>query len=159
MKIQRITRIQDPRAQKILELEREAFGSGAMHAYGLFPLIEAQLVYVFEDSQDILGWALVLNQIERIGAAWLFSYGVAKGHRGRGVGRQGFLLLKKELRGLGFEALGLTVEPKNQAALKIYTEGEALLQKKLVSEYYGAGEDRLFLEISLIGPGSKNPEF
>ncbi len=150
MKIQRITRIQDPRVQKILELEKEAFGSGAMHAYGLFPLVETQLVYVFEEQQEILGWALVLNQVGRVGAAWLFSYGVAKGHRGRGVGRQGFPLLKDELAGLGFETLGLTVGPENQAALKIYTEGETLLQKKLVSEYYGAGEDRLLLEISLI---------
>ena len=68
---------------------------------------------------------------------------VSSSCRGAGIGSALFAMLLKEIDKEGAEAF-LTVDPENAAAIALYTKW-GFTDKKYVSGYYRAEEDRLVL--------------
>ena len=105
------------------------------------------LLIVAEREGRLLGYALGgLGQDRSQG--WLLSLAVRPEARGFGLAERMMLQVEQGLTTLQVARVRLTVDPANPAQRLYLRLGYALLSEE--AGYFGAGEDRLLLEKSLI---------
>ena len=109
------------------------------HAWRVW--VEHALVFCADNDGDIAGAILAFPGIT--GIYCVHKVFVSSSCRGAGIGSALFAMLLKEIDKEGAEAF-LTVDPENAAAIALYTKW-GFTDKKYVSGYYRAEEDRLVL--------------
>jgi len=147
--IELVRKIETKLVERLVYLDKEAFGEGAMNAWHLVPLIRHGRVYVVKKDLEIIGSIQYLLDWNNPQKAYMFGVSIAKDSRGLGIGTE---LLTKSLQALFRENIAeveLTVDPDNARAVKIY---ESKLGFKITDSRkneYGEGEDRLIMILSL----------
>ncbi len=130
----------------ILDIEREAFGDGALNEYVVVPLMRYGKIYAAVDEEGTaVACAYFMADINNPDNAYLMSVAVLPDFRGQNVGTA---LLEYALDGLkeyGISKVTLTVDPSNFTALSVYREKLGFTVIDSVRDEYGEGEDRLVM--------------
>lgn len=130
----------------ILDIEREAFGDGALNEYVVVPMLRYGKVYAAVDEDSVIvACAYFMADMNNPENAYLMSVAVLPDFRGQNVGTA---LLEYALSGLteyGIAKVTLTVDPANFTALSVYREKLGFTVVDSAKDEYGEGEDRLVM--------------
>jgi len=133
---------------RLVELEREAFGSGGMNEWHLVPIIRHGRVFIIKNEKIVVGAVQYMLDWDNPQRAYMIGASVAKDARGKGIGTQ---LLTKSIKSL-FEdkviEVELTVAADNKAAVKVYREKLGFEATELRQNEYGQGQDRLVMVLT-----------
>ncbi|MHB1405782.1 MAG: GNAT family N-acetyltransferase [Desulfitobacteriaceae bacterium] len=135
--------------QRLVQLEIEAFGVGGLNEWHLIPLIRHGRVYAVRKNQEVVGLVQYMLDWDNPRKAYMMGVSIAKEVRGQGLGTE---LIKKSLQELANENIQeveLTVDPANVAAIRVYEEKLGFFAKKLRTDEYGKGENRIVMTLSL----------
>lgn len=134
---------------KIVEIEQEAFeGNGNVDLWILKALIRYGKVFVLEDGDELIS---IAEYMQVLGKDEVFLYGIStrKRYRNKGNARKIMEYSERYLKNMGYKEIGLTVDPSNEIALKLYKD----LGYKIV-EYqeneYGIGVHRYLMKKVII---------
>lgn len=134
--------------QKIIALEKRAFGAGGLNEWTLPMVIEYGKVLVLEIGNKVCGVAGMLRHWSDLHLGYLVTFSIAEDERGRGLGRDFLNKVIQRLREEGLLRIRLTVSPDNLAARSLY-ERAGFQAVSFLRDYYGIGEDRLLMELRL----------
>ena len=150
MKVELLENIDLTLLQRLVQLEKEAFGIGGLNEWSLLPFIRHGRVYIAKQQQEVVGLIEYMRDWSNPHKAYLVGVSIAKEMRGQGLGT---ILLHTTLRLLekeNIEEIELTVDPKNLGAIKVYEEKLGFIKKSFRVDEYGAGENRLVMSLLLI---------
>ena len=149
--IERVEKIEPEVIQRLIQLEKEAFGEGGMNAWHLVPLIRHGRVYVLKKDAEIIGFIQYMLDWDSPQKAYMVGVEISQEFRGLGLGTK---LIKKTLQTLSKEKIQgveLTVDPNNSGAVKVYENKLGFKVTDSRKNEYGEGEDRLVMTLSLAG--------
>jgi ribosomal protein S18 acetylase RimI-like enzyme len=135
---------------ELVRVDREAFPEEPYPYFTLRQLydVHGDRLLVLDDGERLHGYVLFPTTSDgRRG--WIMSLGVTRDQRGRGLGRRLMLEVLRRLRTEGVREVGLTVEPTNAAAIMLYRSIGFSSQEGVRADYFGPGEDRLVMTLSL----------
>ncbi|MBV7504051.1 GNAT family N-acetyltransferase [Bacillus sp. sid0103] len=139
----------NPEQLKIMmELERDAFpGLGAVDEQTLIPLTRYGKLIQYRQSDDPRPIAIceVMRDYNDIHKAYIFGFYVRSDQQGKGIGKFFLQEIYPILKEDGFRKVCLTVNIKNEAAVKLY-EKLGFVIKETRSDEFGEGENRYYME-------------
>lgn len=134
---------------KIVEIEEEAFeGNGNVDLWILKALIRYGKVFVLVEGDEII---TIAEYMQVLGKDEVFLYGIStrKKYRNRGNARKIMEESEKYLKRLGYKEVGLTVEPNNNIAMKLYKDLGYRIEEYQEDEY-GKGIHRYLMKKVII---------
>lgn len=134
---------------KIIEIEEEAFeGNGNVDPWILKALLRYGKIFVLEEAGEIV---TIAEYMQVMGKKEVFLYGISTKRRYRNCGNAKRIMREseEELRSLGYEVIGLTVDPKNEIAIKLYKDLGYTIEEFQENEY-GKGIDRYLMKKVII---------
>jgi ribosomal protein S18 acetylase RimI-like enzyme/predicted kinase len=138
------------------EMDRGTYGDDAFNPMALRQFIEVSgplfAVAVAPGEPEVLGYVLAAPSVERE-LAWLLSIVVDESARGLGVGRQLTTHALDSCRAAGLSHLRATVSPGNSRSLALL-RSLGLVEIAEDPDYFGRGESRKVMELSLGGTAS-----
>lgn len=135
---------------RILQIEREAFGNGALNEYVVVPMMRYGKVFAATDEQgEAIAIAYFMRNLNDIDEAYLVSVAVLPAYRGQDVGTELLRFGLDFLREIGIVRVRLTVDPANFTALSVYREKLDFTVIDSSKDEYGEGEDRLIMSKEL----------
>ena len=138
------------RLDQIMDIEKQAFGKGALNEYVIVPMMRYGKVYAAVDEDDEpIACAYFIRDINDIGTAYLMSVAVLPVFRGREVGTELLKFAFGNLQRFGITHVKLTVDPANFTALSVYREKLGFSVIENSKDEYGEGEDRLVMQKEL----------
>lgn len=129
---------------RILYIEQEAFGEGALNEYTVVPLMHHGKAYVAVDEEDdAIACAYFIRSMNDIDVAYLMSIAVLPVFRGQDIGTELLSYAFSHLKRFDIASVQLVVDPANFKALSTYREklGFTVVDR----DEYDAGEDRLVM--------------
>lgn len=132
---------------KLIALQGEAFGKLGLNESTLPTLIRYGRVFLLRTDKEIIGSAEFMRDWNNRDLIFLVGFSIKKSQRQKGMGKA---FLGGALDRLGSRAsrIRLTVSPQNLAALGLYRHF-GFKEIGFYEDEYGAGEDRLLLELQL----------
>lgn len=134
---------------KLVKLEKEAFGRGALNKWHMAPFINHGKVFVIYDSGEPIGLAEVLRDFDNPNLAYIFSLAITSDYMNQGLGSQLLDYILQWLQKLGIKEVELTVDPENEYACYIYEEKFGFERIEIRESEYGRDEPRLVMKLSL----------
>jgi ribosomal protein S18 acetylase RimI-like enzyme len=137
--------------QMLIELEKDAFpGLGAVDEQTLVPLARYGKILLCRQHDDDRPVAVCecMRDYNQPDKAYIFGYYVRSDQHGKGLGTKFLHEVLNILKADGFQKVSLTVSEANTAAVKLYKNLGFMVKEFRYGEF-GAGEDRLYMEISL----------
>lgn len=136
---------------RIVKYGIESFGKIASNEFVIAPQIRQGNVYILkeEDSNKILGLAILMRNWEDANMAYLWDYSIGKKIRGMGIGLEFLKVIGEDLIDQNFERMSLTVDVENASAIKLYKDKVGFDEVLTRKDEYGKGEDRFFMELDL----------
>lgn len=134
---------------KIVEIEEEAFeGNGNVDLWILKALIRYGKVFVLVEGDEII---TIAEYMQVLGKDEVFLYGIStrKKYRNRGNARKIMKESEKYLKRLGYKEVGLTVDPNNNIAMKLYKDLGYRIEEYQEDEY-GKGIHRYLMKKVII---------
>lgn len=134
---------------KIVEIEEEAFeGNGNVDLWILKALIRYGKVFVLVDGDEII---TIAEYMQVLGKDEVFLYGIStrKKYRNRGNARKIMEESEKYLKKQGYNEIGLTVDPNNKIAMKLYKDLGYRIEEYQENEY-GKGIHRYLMKKVII---------
>lgn len=134
---------------KIVEIEEEAFeGNGNVDLWILKALIRYGKVFVLVEGDEII---TIAEYMQVLGKDEVFLYGIStrKKYRNRGNARKIMEESEKYLKRLGYKEVGLTVDPNNSIAMKLYKDLGYGIEEYQEDEY-GKGIHRYLMKKVII---------
>ncbi|HMM20155.1 MAG TPA: GNAT family N-acetyltransferase [Selenomonadales bacterium] len=131
--------------QRLVTLEEEAFGAGGLNIWHMVPIIRHGRVFALRRNGEIVGAIQFLVDWEDRNKAYVVGISIAKEWRGRNLGTELFAGSLKELRKEDIAEVELTVAPDNAAAIRVYRDKLGFRSVGVLTDEYGAGEDRLIM--------------
>lgn len=134
---------------KIVEIEEEAFeGNGNVDLWILKALIRYGKVFVLVEGDEII---TIAEYMQVLGKDEVFLYGIStrKKYRNRGNARKIMEESEKYLKRLGYKEVGLTVDPNNSIAMKLYKDLGYRIEEYQEDEY-GKGNHRYLMKKVII---------
>ena len=134
---------------KIVEIEEEAFeGNGNVDLWILKALIRYGKVFVLVEGDEII---TIAEYMQVLGKDEVFLYGIStrKKYRNRGNARKIMEERGKYLKRLGYKEVGLTVDPNNSIAMKLYKDLGYRIEEYQEDEY-GKGIHRYLMKKVII---------
>lgn len=134
---------------KIVEIEEEAFeGNGNVDLWILKALIRYGKVFVLVEGDEII---TIAEYMQVLGKDEVFLYGIStrKKYRNRGNARKIMEESEKYLKRLGYKEVGLTVDPNNSIAMKLYKDLGYRIEEYQEDEY-GKGIHRYSMKKVII---------
>ena len=147
--IELVGKIEPKIIQRLVQLDKEAFGEGGMNAWHLVPMIRHGRVYTFKKDKEIIGSIQYLLDWGNPKKAYLYGVSIAKEFRGLGIGSELLIETLKKLFRENIEEVELTVDPNNARAVKIYESKLGFKVTESRQNEYGEGEHRLVMKLSL----------
>lgn len=147
----RIHNYDDALLKKLTLFSKEGFGDTGTDVWWLVPAIRHGRAYVITDATrtTIAALALLIRDFERPTTVYLAEFATHKDYRGGGLGAHFLSTIATDLSKAGIGKLSLTVELGNLAARRLYEDKLGFIHVKTVKDCFGAGEDRLVLELPL----------
>lgn len=131
---------------RILNIEQEAFGKGALNEYVVVPLVRYGKVYAAVDEEgSAIACAYYMRDMNDINTVYLLSVAVLPVFRGQDVGTALLSYSFTHLKHFDIKKVILTVDPANFTALSVYREKLGFTVLESSKNEYGAGEDRLVM--------------
>ncbi|MFI6853030.1 GNAT family N-acetyltransferase [Streptomyces sp. NPDC050416] len=131
----------------LAQLDRDVFGDAAYPFFVLRQLFDVgHTLVAAQDGDELCAYALASV---KGGEGWLLSLAVAPRHRGHGVGRSLLLHMLLHLRSRLVRKVVLTVEPSNTTAMTLYQSLGFTCEDAPREDYFGPGESRLLMTLSL----------
>lgn len=134
---------------KIVEIEEEAFeGNGNVDLWILKALVRYGKVFVLVEGDEII---TIAEYMQVLGKDEVFLYGIStrKKYRNRGNARKIMEESEKYLKRLGYKEVGLTVDPNNNIAMKLYKDLGYRIEEYQEDEY-GKGIHRYLMKKVII---------
>lgn len=134
---------------KIVEIEEEVFeGNGNVDLWILKALIRYGKVFVLVEGDEII---TIAEYMQVLGKDEVFLYGIStrKKYRNRGNARKIMEESEKYLKRLGYKEVGLTVDPNNNIAMKLYKDLGYRIEEYQEDEY-GKGIHRYLMKKVII---------
>lgn len=134
---------------KIVEIEEEAFeGNGNVDLWILKALIRYGKVFVLVEGDEII---TIAEYMQVLGKDEVFLYGIStrKKYRNHGNARKIMEESEKYLKRLGYKEVGLTVDPNNSIAMKLYKDLGYKIEEYQEDEY-GKGIHRYLMKKVII---------
>ena len=134
---------------KIVEIEEEALeGNGNVDLWILKALIRYGKVFVLVEGDEII---TIAEYMQVLGKDEVFLYGIStrKKYRNRGNARKIMEESEKYLKRLGYKEVGLTVDPNNNIAMKLYKDLGYRIEEYQEDEY-GKGIHRYLMKKVII---------
>lgn len=134
---------------KIVEIEEEAFeGNGNVDLWILKALIRYGKVFVLVEGDEII---TIAEYMQVLGKDEVFLYGIStrKKYRNRGNARKIMEESEKYLKKQGYNEIGLTVDPNNKIAMKLYKDLGYRIEEYQENEY-GKGIHRYLMKKVII---------
>lgn len=130
----------------ILEIERLAFGNGALNEYVVIPMLRYGKVYAAVDEQGAaVACTYFMADMNNADNAYLLSVAVLPEYRGLSVGTALLEYALDNIKEFGISKVTLTVDPANFTALSVYREKLGFTVVDSAKDEYGQGEDRLVM--------------
>ncbi|MDD1770248.1 MAG: GNAT family N-acetyltransferase [Methanomassiliicoccales archaeon] len=132
--------------KQLMRIERICFGAKGFSRQLVESLLleESVTTYVAEESNEIVGYGMLLN--EEVGwSARIISLAVLPEHRLRGIARELMRLMEEMARSWGSKKLALEVGVANVPALNLYLHSGFHIEGT-VPDYYGKSLDAFYLE-------------
>jgi ribosomal-protein-alanine N-acetyltransferase len=130
----------------VLNIEKEAFGKGALVADVVVPLMRHGKVYTAVDEEDnAIACAYFLRDMSDISFAYLMSVAVLPRFRGHDIGIALIEYALSHLKRFGITRVQLTVDPANFSALAAYREKLGFTVSDTTSGEYGDEDERLVM--------------
>lgn len=128
----------------ILDIEKAAFGNGALSDYVVVPLMRHGRIYVAvdEDGEPIAS-AYFIRDMQDTTLGYLLSVAVLPAFSGYEIGVALLDFAFADIKELGIERMQLTVDPANFKALSTYREKLGFTVAENSSDEYGTGDERL----------------
>ena len=131
---------------RILDIEQEAFGDGALSEYVVVPLVRHGRVYIAVDEEDTaIACAYLMRDMTDTGTAYLMSVAVLPVFSGHEVGTALLSYAFSDIKALGISKIQLTVDPANFKALSTYREKLGFTVSDSSMDEYGTDEDKLIM--------------
>jgi ribosomal protein S18 acetylase RimI-like enzyme len=131
----------------VLDIEREAFGDGALSEYVIVPLLCHGKVYAAVDEENnMVACAYFMRDMADIGLGYLMSVAVLPQLRGHDVGTALLSYAFSHLKRFGIARVQLSVDPANFGALSAYREKLGFTVMDSQQDEQSTGEDRLIME-------------
>ena len=134
---------------KIVELEEEAFeGNGNVDLWILKALIRYGKVFALMKENEIIS---IVEYMQEFQKKSVFLYGIStkKKYRNCGYGREVMLKSEEYLKKIGYKEIGLTVDPNNTVAMKLYRDlGYEIIEYQ--ENEYGMGVHRYLMKKVII---------
>ncbi len=146
--VELVTEIEPKLLERLVQLEREAFGVGGMNEWHLVPVIRHGRVFVIKDNDVVVGEVQYMLDWDKPGLAYLFGVSVASEVRGKGIGTELLINSIKSLFEDKVTTVELTVEANNLAAIKVYKEKLGFEVTEFRENEYGPGQDRLVMVLT-----------
>lgn len=146
--VELVAEIEPKLLERLVELEREAFGDGGMNEWHLVPVIRHGRVFVSKDNDIVVGEVQYMLDWDNPGLAYLIGVAVAGEVRGKGVGTTLIAESMQHLFADKIDSIELTVEAGNVAAIKVYQEKLGFEVTDFRKNEYGPGQDRLVMVLA-----------
>ncbi|MDD5018065.1 MAG: GNAT family N-acetyltransferase [Eubacteriales bacterium] len=131
---------------RILYIEQEAFGDGALSEYVVVPYMRYGKVYAAVDEEDnIISCAYFMRDMGDISLAYILSIATLTAYRGHDVGTALLNYAFSHIKRFGIEKIQLTVDPANFKALSVYREKLGFTVADISKDEDSAGDDRLIM--------------
>jgi len=145
----RVRGVRERDLPELHRLDQEVFGE---HAYPYFVLRQFYDLYhedlfVLEDGQAFRGYVLAgTTPAQR--RSWILGLAIDEGWRGHGLGRRLMAESLRRLRTQEVREVWLTVEPANDAAIKLYAS-LGFTRVEYGADYFGEDADRWVMVLPL----------
>lgn len=146
--VELVTEIEPKLLDRLVLLEKEAFGNGGMNEWHLVPVIRHGRVFVIKENDVVVGEVQYMLDWDKPGLAYLIGVAIAGEVRGKGIGTE---LLTKSIKSLFDDkvtTIELTVEADNLAAIRVYKEKLGFEVTDFRENEYGPGQDRLVMALT-----------
>ncbi|WP_460065462.1 N-acetyltransferase family protein [Streptomyces sp. YKOK-I1] len=146
----RIRRATEADLPQLARLDEEAFPRNAYPFFVLRQLLVSSkdFLLLVEEGGELRGYVLATPPHEA--QSWVLSLAIVPALRGQGLGRQLMTGILGRLRAQGTHSVWLSVEPGNEAAVALYLSlGFAPDPGGPRKDYFGPGEDRLLMSLTL----------
>ncbi|SDC74157.1 MULTISPECIES: GNAT family N-acetyltransferase [unclassified Candidatus Frackibacter] len=134
---------------KLVALEKEAFGSGGLNKWHLVPFINHGKVFVLYNDDEPIGLMEVMLDFDNRQLAYLFGLSIKTEYKNQGLGSKLFDYVLQWLQKAGFKEVELTVDPNNEGAYHIYKDKFGFKKEEYRDEEYGRNEPRLVMKLNL----------
>lgn len=133
---------------EVIEIEKEAFGPGALDWWFMPVMIRYGRVFLLELDGQTIGLAHLLKEWSHSRTAFMTGLSVKSGFQGRGYGSYFLGGILEQLTEDGVSKVKLTVLKGNQHACRLYA-GAGFKVIGVLDDEYGPGEDRVLMEKDL----------
>jgi len=146
--IELVKKLEPGLVERLVQLDKEAFGEGGMNEWHLVPMIRHGRVYVFKKGKEIIGSIQYLMDWENPHRAYMYGVSIAKEFRGAGIGSELLIETLKIVFKENITEVELTVDPNNVRAVSIYESKLGFKVTDSRQNEYGEGEHRLVMILS-----------
>lgn len=131
---------------RILYIEKQDFGSGALSDDVITPLMRHGRIYIAADEEGtVIASAYFLRDMYDDGLSYLLSVAVLPEFKGYDIGVALLDYALTDLKDFGILKAQLTVDPANFKALSIYREKLGFTVSENKTDEYGTGDERLVM--------------
>ena len=144
----KLTEIQSGLLEELANIEKEVFGEAGFNRYSIPFIISWGRYFIYKSEGDIVAGAQVIRSYDDRSDLYLAGLWVKKEFRSKGIGKRFLGKIIGQLFAGGGKRLYLTVDPKNENAVSFYKKF-GFKTVSLEKDYYGKGEERLLMVLSL----------
>ena len=146
-KIEEICAKDKSKIEKVKEIEKEAFGSGAIDEWVLIPLARYGKIYSLNMDGEIVSIVEMLKTWKS-DEIYIYSFATKKEFQGQGYGKKLIIEIIERLKEQKIKRVILTVAPKNSVAISLYKK-LGFLEGEFLEAEYGKGVDRIKMVLEL----------
>ncbi|MGM0471614.1 MAG: GNAT family N-acetyltransferase [Bacillota bacterium] len=134
---------------RLVKLEKDAFGIGGLNKWHLTPMIHHGKVFVIYVNQQPVGLAEVWRSLDQPQLAYLFGFSISSEYQKQGLGSKLLEHIITWLQKRDFKLLELTVDPANKVAIYFYQDKFDFKEIEFREAEYGRDEPRLVMRKDL----------
>lgn len=145
--LQVVNKLTPSQQQMMRALEQDAFPQfGAVDEQTFVPIARYGRLLWYTSTKDErpLAVAQVIRDYEDATCAYIFGYYVRSDYQGKGLGSQFFNAVLQFLQQESFTSVVLTVDIKNEAAIRLYKKIGFKIEEERLHEF-GQNEHRYFM--------------
>ena len=129
----------------VVEIDLMTFSEVTWSRYTAGLMLRHGRTFLLRADGAIIGTCQLLRSWAEPSEAVLFSMSIRPGWRGRGLGTYFLDEVTQALIASNIQALVLEVDPRNEAAIRLYEKKFGFIREQICQEEYGKGQDRLHM--------------
>ena len=135
--------------QRLMNIDQQAFGDAGVDEWFLVPFIRHGRVMALQLGGQIIGGAQFIRDWGEPFKVYLYGIAIDRRYRGKGLGTAFLKACIDVIKTDGAQCVELTVDPANHPAVAVYEKKLGFRITEERKDEYGAGENRLVMELKL----------